>query len=460
MSTSTRREFLAATAVAVAATSLRAEASTLRLATFQTEVTPPVGHPCMGGGIAPVKEVIDPLYVHGSIFLGLDKPVAIVTVDWCEIRNDAYDRWREAIATAIGTTRERVLLNANHQHDAPISDLYAEKLLRDAKAEGSICDLEFHEKTVTRVAAVAKAALAKSQPITHFGYGKAKVDRVGSNRRYLDEKGNVQYDRYSANRDPKIRDAEEGLIDPFLHCLAFWNEATLLAAISTYSTHPMSFYGRGAVSADFVGLARRMRQADEPNALQMYASGCSGNVTAGKYNDGTAENRPELAKRIHAAMKAAYANAKKQPIGKCEFRSTPLMLPVRTQAEFDVAAMQKKIRESKRPFDQCLAAMGLSWRARCERKQPIDVATLDFGGASYLLLPAESYVEFQLYAQTIRPNDGVLVAGYGESAPGYIPIERAWKESDSNLRDWCWVDPGSEQIMKDAIRKALQASPK
>lgn len=72
------------------------------------------------------------------------------------------------------------------------------------------------------------------------------------------------------------------------------------------------------------------------------------------------------------------------------------------------------------------------------------------------LLPAESYVEYQLLAQKLRPESSVVVAGYGECGPGYIPIERAWKENDSNLGDWCWVNPGSEKRMEEALRKVLK----
>ena len=79
----------------------------------------------------------------------------------------------------------------------------------------------------------------------------------------------------------------------------------------------------------------------------------------------------------------------------------------------------------------------------------------DAFGAALALLPAESYVEFQLAAQKLRPESLVLVAGYGECGPGYIPIERAWKENDGNLSDWCWVNPGSEKRMMDALEKML-----
>src|SRR5947199_4786747 len=160
-------------------------ASTLapfRLATFSADVTPPLGHALMGGGIAPARKVADPLFAHGFVLLGAGKPVVVAAVDWCEIRNDAYDRWRAALAEAAGTTPERVLVMALHQHDAPIADLGAQGLLDRAGAAGRICDLEFHERAVRKVAAALKEGLGKARRVTHYGVGQAKVEKVASNR--------------------------------------------------------------------------------------------------------------------------------------------------------------------------------------------------------------------------------------------------------------------------------------
>jgi hypothetical protein len=38
-----------------------------------------------------------------------------------------------------------------------------------------------------------------------------------------------------------------------------------------------------------------------------------------------------------------------------------------------------------------------------------------------------------------------------------VPTERAWAENDTNLRDWCWVAPGAEAVLTDALRKVLEA---
>ena len=106
------------------------------LTPFAADVTPPLGHPCMGGGIAPARTIVDPLEATASCSRAatLAARSSCVAVDWCEIRNDAYDRWREALAEAAGTDPQRVLVTRIHQHDAPIADLDGPAAARDEPA--------------------------------------------------------------------------------------------------------------------------------------------------------------------------------------------------------------------------------------------------------------------------------------------------------------------------------------
>lgn len=440
----------------LAAPAVQAQDKAFRLATFSVDVTPPIGHPCMGGGIKPVEKIGDPLYAYGFVLLSESKPIVVVAVDWCEIRNDAYERWRTLLAETAKTDKERVLVSALHQHDAPIVDLEAQRLLETVKAKGNICMLDFHEKTVQRVAKAMTKSLPEAKKITHYGIGEAKVDKVSSNRRYLGPDGLPRFGRTSASRDPKVRAAEEGLIDPWLKSLSFWDGDKQLLALSVYATHPMSYYGGGVVSADFVGLARKRRTNDDANIMQIYASGCSGNVTAGKYNDGNPENRAVLADRVYTAMVEATKNTKRHPLTDVQFRSEKLRLEPRDGPGFTVADLQKKLETGPRPFDQCLAAFGLSWRKRADAGATIDVPAIAFGKAHLVLLPAEAYVEYQLMAQKTRPDSFVVTMGYGESAPGYIPTEQAVKERDGNLSDWNWVAPGAEERIAAVLKKVLK----
>ena len=77
----------------------------------------------------PAIDIADPLFAHGFVLLGVGEPIVLCSVDWCGIGNDAHDCWREVLAEAAGTTRERVLVCAIHQHDAPLVDLEAERLI-------------------------------------------------------------------------------------------------------------------------------------------------------------------------------------------------------------------------------------------------------------------------------------------------------------------------------------------
>ena len=429
----------------------------IRLARFSAEVTVPIGHALMGGGIAPAKIVVDPLFAQGIVLLGAALPLVLVTVDWCEIRNDAYFRWREVLARSAGTTAERVLVTSIHQHDAPVADLTAEKLLRAAGPGASVCDPEFHEKAVQRVGRALSASLRDARRITHVGTGEAEVREVGSNRRYFDRNGKVNHGRTSATRDAYARSRPEGTIDSRLKTLSFWDGEKPIAALNVYAIHPMSYYGGGGVSADFVGMARRRRQIDLPSVAVMYGSGASGNVVAGKYNDGNPANRARLSDRMYKAMCDAWTHTRRRPISEINFRSIPYRLEPRAEPEFSTKALEAAVKDAKRPFDRCLAAMGLSWRKRVEAGKLLDLPVLDFGIAQLVVLPGEAYVEYQLAAQKMRPDSFVVCLGYGECATGYVPTEQAVREKDGNLRDWCWVAPGAEKVLLATIRKGLIA---
>ena len=72
--------------------------------------------------------------------------------------------------------------------------------------------------------------------------------------------------------------------------------------LSYYATHPQSYYGQGGVSYDFVGMARAQRESALPGVPHIHFNGASGNVAAGKYNDGSPANRAVLASRLAAGM--------------------------------------------------------------------------------------------------------------------------------------------------------------
>ncbi len=98
--------------------------------------------------------------------------------------------------------------------------------------------------------------------------------------------------------DAEARAAPEGDIDPWMQSVSFWDGDKPLVAMHAFATHPQSYYRKGMVSGDFPGIARNRRQGDDAGILQVHFAGASGNITAGKYNDGSPAMRPVLLLRL------------------------------------------------------------------------------------------------------------------------------------------------------------------
>lgn len=449
---------LAAALLLAVAARLPAEeplAPSYQIAHFSAEVTIPLGHRCMG--ILPTKaqRIDDPLEVHGLVLLGAGEPIVLAAIDWCELRNGAYDQWRDALAEAAQTSRQRVLVSCLHQHDAPVADRGAQAYLDNVGLSGELYDTAFHADCLARVATALQKALQAPRKITHLGLGQAKVEQVASSRRIVLADGRVSYDRYSASGgDPLHSQAAEGEIDPYLKSISFWDGEMPLAVLHSYATHPMSHYGRGGVSADFVGLARRLRQRDDPSVAQIYVSGCSGDVTAGKYNDGTPLMRQVLADRVYRAMRQAWEATERSALKRIDFRSTPLELPFHESAAFSRDALRKTLDDpAAKTGDRILAAMGLSSLDRIERGEPIDLPSVELDRARIVLFPGETFVGYQLMAQRMVPDLFLLSIGYGECWPGYLPTQAAFDERFNH--DWRWVGPGSPARLRSALEKLL-----
>ena len=426
-----------------------------RLSWFTEDVTPPVGNPLFNAVRA--RAIVNPLQAHGLVLLGSGKPIVLVAVDWCEIRNESYERWRGVLAQAAQSDKERVLVSCVHQHDAPYSDVVAQHLLKANHVSEDLCDPEFDEQTIQRVASALRESLKNPHRITHIGAGRGKVEKVASNRRYVTSDGKVSFERVSAEHDPVVRNMPVGLIDPWLKTISFWNGRQPVAAISCYSTHPMTFYGKGDVSCDFPGLARAQRQKEMPSVAQIYCSGCSGDTMAGKFNDGSPQNRPVLADRLHRGMLAAWDSTQRHPLNKIDFRCVPMRLKPRHKPGFSVDDFRRILADpAATRLARFEAALGLSWRQRTDSGHHIDVPVIDFGPAEIILLPAETFVQYQLWAQAMRPDSFVMAVGYGECAPGYIPTKQAASEGYNDHYSWI-AFPECEETMCEALKIALSA---
>jgi len=434
----------------------------LRLATFDVDATPPVGTMLAYDPVVRVDELT--LRCRGIVLLGAGEPIALCAVDWIGIANESQDAFREALAKATGTTTQRVAVHTLHQHDAPGCDFAAERLLKEAGVKNlERFESTFHRKLLAHAAQAVKESIAKAQPITHCGWGEADVKEVASNRRIPGPDGRIRATRYTACKDPKLRAEPEGVIDPRVSLLSFWNDEKPsapkpVAVLSYYACHPQSYYRMGIPSPDFPGIARFFRQQAVPEALHVHFTGPGGNLGAGKYNDGSRENRVALALRLADGMKRAWDATQKFPVtaARIQWRVEPVALPL--APHLDEAKLRETITQKKDPKAAVNAADHLAWLLRCKSGHRIPISMLGVGKARVLHMPGELFVEYQLAAKNMRPDLHVMMAAYGEYGPGYIGTTRAYTEGGyETSKPASAVAPETEAVLMTAVQKLLEA---
>jgi hypothetical protein len=430
----------------------------LRLSTFDIDATPPVG-----AHLAYDQEINTwdlGLRAKGIVLLGSGKPVVICAIDWILISNEGMDDFKNALAAAAGTTPQRVTVHVLHQHDAPMYDAGAEQILLEAGIDPDLNKPmsfkgDFARETIRNLATAVRNALDHTQPVTHIGLGQATVYKVASNRNIYGADGKVRVTRYTATKDSSIRAEPEGVIDPVLSLVSFWNKDKPVAVMSYYATHPQSYYRTGVVNPDFPGIARFYRQLAVPDALHIHFNGAGGNIGAGKYNDGTHENRLVLATRLADGMKRAWDATQREAISDkdVEWIVEPVSLP---PAGYLYTMQEELSKNNTLLLKNNDVARKMAWLKRSEVGKKLDIACLKLKNARILYMPGELFVEYQLAAKAERPDLFVAMAAYGDLGTGYVGTAQAYKKGGYEVSDLASnVAPEVEPVLMKAIRKIL-----
>ncbi len=426
-----------------------------KISSFRFDVTPPPGHSCCGGWITPVKAVDDPLEAIGIILFGAGKPIVLCALDWTGLLNEAHVQWRRAFAEAAGTTPDRVAVQCVHQHNAPMACLEAEGIVAAHGDLPHIIDVDFFQRCLDGGRQAIERAAKKARALTHIACGEARVEKVASNRRvFRDDNGNVLTQRSSSCDDETLRALPEGLIDPWLKTVVFYDGEQKIASCHYYATHPMAYYGDGHVSSNFVGLARKRRQRDESNCVHLSFTGCAGNVAAGKYNDGAKEHRLLLTERIYDGIVRSETELLLEPVKQMTWKTAEILPPPR--ATLSAEALEEQIGDRDNSLqDRNLSAYMLSWLRRIEKKIPIVVSSLDINDVSLLHLPGEPFVQYQLLAQKSHPERFVATAGYGDDGAWYIPVKDEYAHGGYEV-EMAFCDPDIDDILTGAIHSVLR----
>lgn len=427
----------------------------LRLSTFDIDVTPPVGSVLAYDRMTNRWDM--GLRGRGIVLQGAGAPIVLCALDWIGIANESHDTFCSELAKAAGTTSERVAVHTLHQHDAPECDFSAEKILKKAELDPGQFESAFQRQALSNLAASISISLTNAQTLTHVGVGSAKVEQVASNRRVMGPDGKVRAVRYTACADPALRAEPEGVIDPEVSLVSFWNSDKPIAVLSYYATHPQSYYRTAVPNPDFPGIARFLRQMEVPSALHVHFNGAGGNIGAGKYNDGAPTNRVILARRLADGMRRAWETTQKIPITaeQIDWRVESVAVP--PGSNLDAIKLNAEMHATNSTFTSRGAASRLAWLNRSKSGHKLDVACLKLGRARILHLPGELFVEYQLAAKARRPDLFVAMAAYGDYGPWYIGTAKAYEEGGYETSPTATnVGADAEPVLTNAIFKLLR----
>ncbi|HVM48998.1 MAG TPA: hypothetical protein VMU04_13285 [Candidatus Acidoferrum sp.] len=423
----------------------------MRVATFRCDITPGPGEPLVWA--TPLTKVEEPLLGKGIVLEDGTNRFILCALDWCLVCNETELSFRRALASAAGTDPARVAVQCLHQHAAPYADEAAYRLLEAAPKPLPHLSAGFMDKVRRQLADAVQEATARLEPFDRIGMGQAKAERIASARRLRDNDGRPLTRFSSGARNPSMAEAPEGPIDPFLKTITLASGHKPLVRLHYYATHPQTFCCDGRASADFVGLAREAVERDD-KTFQIYFTGCAGDVTVGKYNDGSPQAQAGLTQRLEAAMLASIAQTHYVPAKHLVWRTQTVVLPLRGSRADVTAASRAWLNDPAQPDGHRVyeGVMRLAFVERLDR--PIQVSSLQIGRAYILHLPGEPMLAFQFFAQQARPDDFIAVAGYGDCGCAYICTDQAiaeggYEPTASN------VGKGSEAALKQAIRALL-----
>jgi len=447
-----RRFFLQVTTMGAIALAIwgqsiaKAENTNLKIVTFQVDVTPPVGAQLA----YVINEKIDtPIYVSGVVLDDGKTRAVWVSCDYIYICGESYNTWTKMIAKQAGTVPDNVFLHSVHQHD---SIRWAPEYNPKPGEDGPlVVNPEYCEKSLADVSeAIAKAVAGPWQTVGKLLTAETRLGGLAANRRLVDENGQFAHTRYSGKNPPALQAWPVGKVDPILRTVCFENsEGRRIVALHFYATHPMAAYMRNMVSTDVPGRAlRHVQENDDSVGLNIYFTGCGGDVTFGKYNlTGDAQSIDQLGTRLGEGMLRNLQRLEEQPIGTIEVK----------RVTFEV------------PFDPALRPAGeYSGEHSQERRyvmETIDLwrqsslARMSIGPKVHLLsfTLAEVFVDYQLYAQSLIPEHFLGTAAYGNGVYWYIPTRAAFEENggyETSDRA-CIVTPEIDAILRDAIRRCL-----
>lgn len=417
----TRRQFNATAAVGTAAAALSlapavAKAAepqaTLRAGAGERKITPLiVTEAFIIGPNQMATGVHDDLFARTLVLEQDGELAAIVTADLVVVHMGYNDEIVDAISKSTGIPADRIVINTNHTHSAPLPRLVA----ADQTRPESWQDTPYSKWLLEQIVESAKDAVADLRP-AQMRAGR-ETTQVGMNRRYMS--------RSHVTMTPN----PHGAIVPWVDTLGVYTEqGKRIALLFSAAAHPVIIHGASRLlSGDFPGIAvhklrhRYSRETGELDGVIMFAQGCGANINGHPLRGGIA-----AAEAVAGQLDWAVARAQSHPVTPGKLRVETLELQLPFQAPPSIARCQELVDKNPNflPHQDVLeiAKSGKQGTLR------YPIRGFSFGkDLCILTLSHEPFCEYQLFAVDKSPFKHTLVFGYTHGVEQYIATRSAYE---------------------------------
>jgi hypothetical protein len=350
------------------------------------------------------EELHDDLYVNVIALSDGELTVVILAYDVCGMGTELVGDVKAAVAEATGLPPERQLVNTTHTHAGPAVGAWH----KDHE------DKDYRRSIVEAGGRAARAALDDLTPAT-FRAGAAPLD-IGCNRRERKADGQVGLGH---NREGQS-----------LKELTAWHFARADAPDVVLFSAPMHGTTLGqehrSLSAEWMGLARNNAEEARPDLRTIFVQGCG------------ADQDPYW----------TTIDGKRGSLDEMESHG-------RAASDAVLQALDSARELAPLPLRAVVRAIALPGKDDPEDSRELPMHGLRLGDAVVVTIGAEAFVEYAFYGRSVSKAPETLILGYTDSGSvGYLCTDQAFEEGGYEPRT-TRVAPGSEQIVKEAIREVL-----
>ncbi|MEJ5367875.1 MAG: neutral/alkaline non-lysosomal ceramidase N-terminal domain-containing protein [Bryobacteraceae bacterium] len=371
----------------------------------------------------------------------------IVTTDLIGLPMELTDVVAARAMERYKLERAGLVFNSSHTHTGPVvrGNLSVMESQQSPHREALAAYRQRLEQNLLDVIGAALADLAPAE--LAFDYGEA---RFGVNRRQFTPKGVV----IGVNPD--------GPTDPRVPVLRVTKPAGKVRAILFgYACHNTTltaeFY---QLSGDYAGYAQEQLEREFPGAVALFLQLCGGDQNP---NPRSKLEYAEQHGRTLAAEVARVARTKMQPAGgrlRMSYQLAALPFAPHTRAQFEEELKDENVFRQRRA--ELMLKLYDERREPRQLRYPVQAVRLE-NGFTMIALGGEVVVDYALWAYRTWPRERLIVAGYSNDVPCYIPSARVLREGGYEAVDsmiyYGQPGPFTEEVearIHDAVRQAMK----